>query len=258
MQNCVTSTQFTSIWVILFLHLVKRWQYIWASQWGGGELALLFLSTSGWFGRDRREIEVLGGRELKERQKTSRVPGGRFRGGIIFSILRTNPKTPIPESSSPVVRRQAVQLALVNNDSVECLQTRSWWQESFRSIEKTERVERFCVRGRDWMSSPRFHWKQTTERGAEPTRPESQPFVSITRPSFRLYVLHHLGQARKRLRCPPKPGIEYQTYKSPRKFRCLDRRSTGSKEMTNLAIAPEGGCHFLCWPSVLNQDQFRW
>lgn len=69
MQNCVTCTQFTSIWVILFLHLVKRWQYIWASQWGGGELALLFLSTSGWFGRDGREIEVLGGRELKERQK---------------------------------------------------------------------------------------------------------------------------------------------------------------------------------------------
>lgn len=124
------------------------------------------------------KLRCWGVENWRKDKKTSRVPGSRFGGGITFSVLRTDPKTPISEPSSPVVRRQAVQLALANNDGGECLQTRSWWQQSFRSIEKTERVERFCVRGRDWMTSPRFHWKQTAERGAEPTRPESQPFVS--------------------------------------------------------------------------------
>lgn len=41
------------------------------------------------------------------------------------------------------------------------------------------------------MTSPRFHWKARAETGPEPTHPDSQPCVSITRPSFLLYVLHY-------------------------------------------------------------------
>lgn len=41
------------------------------------------------------------------------------------------------------------------------------------------------------MTSPRFHWKPRAETEPEPTHPDSQPCVLITRPSFLLYVLHY-------------------------------------------------------------------
>lgn len=64
--------------------------------------------------------------------------------------------------------------------------------------------------------------------------------------------------SRKGLPCPTKSRIEYQTYKSPGKFRCLDRKAMSSNGMTGLDIAPEGGNHFQCYSSTLNQDWFQW
>lgn len=64
--------------------------------------------------------------------------------GITLSVLRTDPKTLIPEPSSPDMRRQAVQLPLVDNDSGEGIQTHSPQQEALSSIQKTERVRVFA------------------------------------------------------------------------------------------------------------------
>lgn len=57
--------------------------------------------------------------------KASRSPGSRFGRGITFSVLRMDSRTLIREPSSPNARRQAVQLALVDNDGGEGIQTRS-------------------------------------------------------------------------------------------------------------------------------------
>lgn len=56
-------------------------------------------------------------------EKASRSPGSRFGHRIMFTILRTAPKTLRPQPSSPNMRRQ---LALVGSNGETGMQMCSW------------------------------------------------------------------------------------------------------------------------------------
>lgn len=94
--------------------------------------------------------------------RASRSPNSRPGLSIVRRACRSATCDPL----SPDVGRQAAwphyRPAIHQPAPLGTAQMCSWWKASTSSIGRTE-SQRFCIRGRDWITSPRFHWKLRTE-----------------------------------------------------------------------------------------------